>query len=102
MNYCYWWKEQFNPQETQRLLVRVCSLHDEASRQQPADRAHHWRRFVDALYELLREAHHVPPADRLLMWQDSYGIRAARCGAAGPYLPPGMAAGPPDWLRPRL
>ena len=36
-----------------------------------------WRHFVVQLYTILEAAHDVSPKDKLLIWQDSFGVRAA-------------------------
>ena len=70
-----------------------------ATRHQGPGSVQEWRHFVDELCNILEAARDVSPQDKLLIWQDSFGIRAARCGCRGKtYIPEAMLLQPPQWL----
>ena len=89
--------EQYNPKATHQLLLIICTLHRDVAAKHRIGDATTWKLFIDQLYLLLRDTKDVPPQARLLMWQDSFGIRATQCGTKVPYTPDEMLTGPPDW-----
>ena len=96
MNYSYWWFDQQNEPELQRLLSAVCNLHRDITEHKDKQV---WRSFIDRLCGLLQSATGVMAKDKLLIWQDSFSIRAVRCGCRGkPYIPETMLNDPPRWL----
>ena len=96
MNYTHWWFDQQNEPHLQRLLSDVCNLHRSITEHKDNQV---WRSFIDRLCGLLQSAPNVMAKDKLLIWQDSFGIRAVRCGCRGkPYTPETMLDDPPKWL----